>query len=369
MLILAFYSGYLVPLSAVLGYWAGGPWTFATVLWVFGVTFALDMLRGPAPPDRAGARAGGPGASPGFRAIPWILAPILTALVAWAAWAIATQPLSIVEAIGLTVSVGVTTGVIGITTAHEFIHRPGRWERRLGLVLLALVTYMHFRIEHVYGHHRRVATPEDPASARLGESFYEFLPRTLAGGLISAWRIEAARLARRCGRPWGLGNRVARYLGIEAAIYAALVLALGWPAAAFFLAQSAVAVTLLEIVNYLEHYGLERRRLGVRRDGSPRYEPVALGHSWSTGYRVTNWGLFNLGRHADHHLAPGLAYPHLRNFADSPQLAVGYAGSLMLALAPPLWRRVMDPRAARWRPPHRGQGPAVAPPGLERLKS
>lgn len=252
-------------------------------------------------------------------------------------------------------SVGLMNGGIGITVAHELMHRPTRPERALAEVLMSCVSYTHFCIEHVHGHHRHVATPRDPASSRLGESVYRFLPRTLVGGLVSAWSIEVERLRRSGLAVIGPRNRMLRYAAVQVAIYGGLGLALGPIAMALWAGQSVFAVLLLEVINYVEHYGLSRREVAPGR-----YERVAPRHSWNASHRVTNWLLFNLQRHSDHHFLASRPYDLLRHYDEVPQLPAGYATMVILALVPPLWRRVMDPRVASVRALGAADGTASA---------
>jgi alkane 1-monooxygenase len=239
------------------------------------------------------------------------------------------------------VSCGLATGV-GINVAHELMHRKGRFERALAEILMNTTTYTHFCVEHVHGHHKHVATPVDPASSRVGESLYGYLPRTLLGGLRSAWSIETAR-ARRQGQSGTLRDRRVRYPLVLAALYVVIAVGVGPWGVVFFAAQSVVAMLLLETINYIEHYGLQRREL---RPGV--YERTLPHHSWNASERFTNWVLFHLQRHADHHHIASRPYFALRHVEDSPQLPTGYAGMVLLSLVPPLWRRVMDPRVAAW---------------------
>jgi alkane 1-monooxygenase len=221
--------------------------------------------------------------------------------------------------------------VFGFVAAHELIHSRNARERALGLTLLASVFYMHFRIAHVYGHHRRAATAEDPASARLGEGLYAFLLRSISGQFREAWAHEAQRQRR--------GNRVILYLAIEASLLLAVAL-FSWRALGFLLAVAVIAVALLESFNYVAHYGLSRRRLS---DG--RVEALARHHSWNSVRRMNNAALFNMGRHSDHHRHTVRAYERLERLSGVSELPSGYAAALLMALVPPLWRRVMDPRA------------------------
>lgn len=266
----------------------------------------------------------------------WVAVQLAT-MVWWVARA-ADAPLD-APLVASVLSVGLMAGGIGITIAHELMHRSSRLHRGLAEALMASVTYTHFCIEHVHGHHRHVATPRDPASSRLGESVYRFLPRTIFGGFRSAWSIEAERM-RRANRPVvSPGNRMVRYLVVAVLGYAALTAVFGGRAALLWAAQSVVAIVLLEVINYIEHYGLARREIAPGK-----YERVMPYHSWNTNFRVTNWLLFNLQRHSDHHFMASRPYELLRHYDGVPQLPAGYATMLLVALVPPVWRRVMDPR-------------------------
>jgi alkane 1-monooxygenase len=265
-----------------------------------------------------------------------LAAPVLVGLVIWASWVVTHRGLTPVELAGLLISVGICTGGLGITVAHELIHKASWFDRRLGQLLLLNVGYMHFYIEHLIGHHGRVATPEDPASARLGESFYRFYARTVPGSWLSAWKIERERIAR-LQLPWWRNQML--WFTVLPLAYGGLLSLFGWQAFPFFLAQCVVGFSLLELVNYLEHYGLERQALP-----NGRYERVTVMHSWSTPQRLTNYFLLNLQRHADHHVNAAKPYPVLLHIEGAPELPTGYAGMVLLALVPPLFRRVMDPR-------------------------
>ncbi|KAK4531831.1 hypothetical protein CCYA_CCYA09G2688 [Cyanidiococcus yangmingshanensis] len=247
---------------------------------------------------------------------------------------------------GSFVGLGVTAGLLaaqGINVSHELFHKRNRFEQMLGKSILVSVCYGHFYIEHVYGHHKRVATPEDPATARYGESFYAFLPRTLVGSLVSAWRIEGKRLARRGQVVWSIRNEMLRFCIGSAVWFSAIWFLYGFRACRLFLLHSCVAIILLEMVNYIEHYGLERAVMEVLSSGEKVYEPVSNFHSWNSSHRLTNYVLFKLQRHADHHTHAIRPYHLLHTTTDSPQLPAGYPTMIILLLFPPIWRRIMHP--------------------------
>jgi alkane 1-monooxygenase len=244
----------------------------------------------------------------------------------------------VLESLGLALTMGVVGG-IAINTAHELGHKRDNSERWLSRVALAQSGYGHFFIEHNRGHHVRVATPEDPASSRLGESFWAFLPRTVAGSLRSAWGIECARLDRMGKSHWTLRNDILGAWAMTVALFAALAIAFGPVVLPYLLLQAVLGFSLLEVVNYLEHYGLLRQK---REDG--RYERCLPEHSWNSNNVASNVLLYHLQRHSDHHANPTRRYQALRHVEEAPQLPTGYAGMIVLAWIPPLWRRVMDPR-------------------------
>ncbi|PTL55019.1 alkane 1-monooxygenase [Paraconexibacter algicola] len=240
--------------------------------------------------------------------------------------------------VGLTWTVGLVNG-IGINTAHELGHKRASLERWLSKVALAPTFYGHFFIEHNRGHHVRVATPEDPASSRLGESFWAFLPRTVAGSFSSSWELEKERLARTGRGPWTIHNDILNAWLMTVVLFGGLAVAFGPVVLPYLLVQAVLGFSLLEVVNYLEHYGLLREK---REDG--RYVRTAPEHSWNANNVASNVFLYHLQRHSDHHANPVRRYQALRHFEEAPQLPTGYAGMIVLAAIPPLWRRVMDPR-------------------------
>ncbi|WP_343600974.1 alkane 1-monooxygenase [Mycobacterium sp.] len=244
--------------------------------------------------------------------------------------------------IGLTLSVGVLGGV-GINTAHEMGHKKDALERWLSKITLAQTCYGHFYIEHNRGHHVRVATPEDPASARFGETLWEFLPRSVLGGLRSAWQLEAARLRRLDKSPWHPSNDVLNAWAMSVLLWGVLIAVFGPALIPFVVVQAVYGVHMLEAVNYLEHYGLLRQRTGSGGLHG-RYERCTPQHSWNSDHLVTNLFLYHLQRHSDHHANPTRRYQTLRSMDGSPTLPSGYASLIGLTYFPPLWRKVMDHR-------------------------
>ncbi len=244
--------------------------------------------------------------------------------------------------IGLALSVGVLGGT-GINTAHELGHKRDALERWLSKITLAQTWYGHFYIEHNRGHHVRVATPEDPASARFGETFWEFLPRSVFGSIRSALTLEAARIRRQGRSPWDPrtwpGNDVLNAWAMSVVLWGVLVAVFGVGVLPYMLISAVFGFSMLESVNYLEHYGLLRQKTP-----SGRYERCRPEHSWNSDHLVTNLFLYHLQRHSDHHANPTRRYQILRSMSQAPELPSGYATLIGVTYFPPVWRTMMDHR-------------------------
>lgn len=334
----------MVPI-AVFGALVGG-WTVAlTPFYAWGLFSLLDALT-TLNQDNADLETPEAGLF-WYRLVTLIWVPVQIALLGWMLWYVPQAVhLGMAEKIVLFFGMGVVSGTVGINYSHELMHQKPSWERALGDLLLASVLYSHFRSEHLRVHHLYVGTPRDPVTARYNEGFHRFFPRVLWECPQSAFAAERAMLARR-GLPfWHRSNPFWRYAALQLAMLSAAVALGGWLGLALFVWQAWVAVWQLELVNYIEHYGLTRRYLA---DG--RYEHVLPRHSWNASHRGSNWLLINLQRHSDHHYKPDRRFPLLQTYteADAPQLPHGYPLMTMAALVPPLWRRIMNKRVKAWR--------------------
>ncbi|MBY4011933.1 alkane 1-monooxygenase [Rhodococcus fascians] len=274
--------------------------------------------------------------------IPFQLASLVFACYLWSAdnlsWLGIDGGLGLLSKIGLAISIGVMGGV-GINTAHELGHKKDDLERWLSKITLAQTFYGHFYIEHNRGHHVRVATPEDPASSKFGESFWAFLPRSVWGSLRSSWELEKTRMERLGKSTWSIHNDVLNAWLMSVVLYTVLAVVFGPIVLPFLAVQAIYGFSLLETVNYLEHYGLQRQK----KDNG-RYERCTPEHSWNSDHIVTNIFLYHLQRHSDHHANPTRRYQTLRSMDGAPNLPSGYASMISLAYFPPVWRKVMDHR-------------------------
>ncbi|MEK9952676.1 MAG: alkane 1-monooxygenase, partial [Curvibacter sp.] len=273
-----------------------------------------------------------------YRWLTWLTVPLhFVALIGCAGW-VGTQDLSWWAVLMLAYIAGTDSG-LGINTGHELGHKHTRTEQWLARLVLAVPAYGHFTVEHGRGHHRWVSTPEDHASARMGESIYRFALRELPGGIRRAWQLERDRLRKEGRSAWSVHNTLLQSYAITAVLQLGLIAAFGWIMLPFLAIHNVVAWWQLTSANYVEHYGLLRQRLP-----GGGYETPQPHHSWNTNHLVTNLALFHLQRHSDHHAYPSRRYQSLRHFPDLPQLPSGYFGMFPLAYIPPLWFRVMDPR-------------------------
>ncbi len=322
----------LVMATGWSGFWWGGAMLAFVVIPLLDHSIGVDRFN----PDDAQVAA--LEKQPLYRWLVWLAVPLqyVTLFACMAELAEGSLPWH--AALGLTVSLGLTSGV-GVNTAHELGHKHGAVNHFFARLALAPAAYGHFFVEHNRGHHLRVATAEDPASSRYGESLWAFFPRTMVGGFLSAWRLEKERLAKRKSGPWTWRNENLRALGLTALVWGAVLAVFGLKLLPALLLQAVIGAGLFEAVNYLEHYGLQRKKLE-----NGRYEVCRPEHSWNSNHRVTNLFLYQLQRHSDHHANASRSYQSLRHFDDVPQLPSGYATMVLVALVPPLWFRVMNPR-------------------------
>jgi len=273
-----------------------------------------------------------------YRVLTFLVVPLHFVALAGSAWWAGTQTLSWWAFLGLAIVAGITSG-LGINTGHELGHKRGKLERTLAKIVLAVPVYGHFWIEHNRGHHRDVSTPDDPASARMGENIYKFAIREIPGAFRRAWAIEKERLERREKTVWHADNQILQSMALAAAVQLGLCIAFGWKMIPFLVVHNVFAWWQLTSANYVEHYGLLRLQ-----DANGRFERCQPHHSWNSNHICSNLVLFHLQRHSDHHAHPLRRYQSLRHFSDLPTLPSGYFGVYLLAYVPWLWFRVMDHR-------------------------
>ena len=242
-----------------------------------------------------------------------------------------------IDIAGRVCSMGMLCGTFGINVAHELGHRKNKFEQALAKILLLSSLYMHFFIEHNKGHHKNVATPSDPSSARYNEWVYAFYYRTIVYSYLSAWHIANDEVKKQGKKVFSIYNEMIQAQLIQIGLLAGIYLAFGGWITLYFLAAAFMGILLLETVNYIEHYGLQRKATGENR-----YERTLPHHSWNSNHLYGRVLLFELSRHSDHHYLASRKYQILQHHENAPQLPTGYPGSMLLALVPPIWCNIMN---------------------------
>ena len=265
-----------------------------------------------------------------------IILPGILFLLASGLFVLSNSDLSYLTVVSLGAAVGMSGGSIGITTAHELIHRNNKYMRSLGIILLILCLYGHFRIEHIYGHHKNVATREDPATARKGENFYFYFIRCVFMSFVSSWNIEKDYLRKKNINILSIKNRMIHYFILELTILLISFIIAGMHGIIFILVHSFVSILLLELVDYIQHYGLERKKV------NEKYEKYNEFHSWNSRHSSANWSTFNLGLHSEHHQTSSRHYPLLSQHKQQMEMPFNYPVMLIMALLPFIWFKVMD---------------------------
>src|SRR5210317_1354745 len=333
----------LFPLIPMIGMglvlWTGQQWMlWLPLAFVYGVIPLLDFLfpnDRSNPPEQIVPQLE---ADAYYRVLNHLTVPLHFVVLICGAWFVATQGLGWSGLIALSLMVGAISG-FGINTGHELGHKKNALDRLGARLVLAVPVYGHFTMEHNVGHHAEVATPEDSASARYGESIYRFALREIPGGLRRGWRLEGERLQRRGFKQWSWRNEILQSYALSLVLYGGLIYLFGAGILPFLLIQLAFAWWQLTSANYIEHYGLLRAK---GKDG--RYERCQPHHSWNANHLASNLVTFHLERHSDHHAFAARHYQSLRHFDDVPQLPSGYFGMFLLSYVPFLWRKVMDPK-------------------------
>jgi len=330
---------YILPASTWIALSLKGPYSFSTVIVGFVCIPLIEQLLPSSAENLNETQEINQLKKPLFDVLLYLNLPILYFLAVNYFLAITAGRLEAYELFGLTLSMGITVGTIGINVGHELGHRVNTFEQWMAQALLLPALYMHFFIEHNRGHHKNVGTDLDPASARRGQTVYGFWIQSVIGGYRNAWVLEKERLIKE-GRPiHSLNNAMIRFTVLEFFWLSSLAILFGWIAIPYAIAIATVGFLLLETVNYIEHYGLRRARTA-----SGHFEMVKPMHSWNSDHELGRIFLYELTRHSDHHYKANRKYQILRHFEESPQLPLGYPASILLSLVPPLWFRYMNPR-------------------------
>lgn len=348
---LGYLLAFVIPLIVIISIKLGGYFFFLPTILVFIGLPILDYLVGTDPSNIDKEFVSQYLHKRYFKYITFAWVLVQTAVFIYICYFITLHQLSSIEWIGITLSTMIINGGIGITVAHELGHKKNNFERILGKFLLVQVCYGHFYIEHNRGHHVYVSTPSDPSSAKKNQSLYAFFPQAIFGGIKSAWHLECQRLAIKKQAVFSIHNEAIRLwiwsLLLLITITSISSIYLGYfnySILLYIIASSLLSILILEGVNYIEHYGIERKLLP---DG--KYEKVNPTHSWNTNHIISNFLLFQLQRHSDHHMTASKPYQLLNQYEDSPQLPNGYPGMILLALIPALWFKLMNNKLNDWK--------------------
>jgi len=320
-----------------------GLWTFALPIYAFAFIPLLEQIIPATGRNLTEQEEAQEAKNPAYDYVLYVMVPILYGYLLYGVFSLQEEGLTTLELAGRVSSIGLAMVAAGINIGHELGHRSAWHEQLTGKALLLPSLQMHFFIEHNRGHHKRVATDDDPASARYGELLYTFWFRSWLGGYISAWKLENERLRRKGVPVFSLHNEMIRFEIIQIIYIATLGLLAGWRVALYFIIAAVIAKLLLETINYIEHYGLARRKSA---DGYERVMPV---HSWNSNHWIGRVILFELTRHSDHHYKASRKYQILKHYEDVPQLPGGYPAMIMLSFIPPLWFYVMHREIRKFR--------------------
>ena len=334
-------AAFTIPVVTAISFLGEGAWTWVAIAYGFGLLPALELVLPSSKANLTEAELEVVKEDKSYDALLWSMVFIQYGLLAWFLMdlAVGTREMWSLEWWGFVLAMGFSCSILGINVAHELGHRPEKHNHLLSQALLTTSLYTHFFIEHNQGHHRNVATKEDPGTARRNEWLQVFWFRAVFVAWVSAWQIEAKNMRRKGLSPWHPSNLFLRLQVLQWGLLAAVWVTLGWQVGVAWLIAGLFGGFLLEVVNYVEHYGLERNRVNEHR-----YERVQPHHSWNSDHPLGRLMLFELTRHSDHHHQPAKPYQTLDSIEEAPQLPTGYPGMMLLSLVPPLYFAVMNPR-------------------------
>ena len=336
---LKYLFAYTVPISVYISFISTGIWTYSSVFYGFLIIPLLDIIVGEAKENLSDEDISYIKNKWIFDLMLYLNFPIVFGLLYFIFYNIHSNVYEVYELVGLALSGGILLVTNGINVAHELGHRKPFFDRFLSQTLYIPCLYMHFFIEHNYGHHLKVATPEDPATAKLNQSVYSFWFTSVTRQYISAWKIQKQMLKRDGLHFLSLKNKMIFYHIIQALYIIIVYFLFSLNVALFSIVIGVTAFLFLECINYIEHYGLRRFK-----NKSGRYERIQLHHSWNSNYNLGRITLYELTRHSDHHYKSTKKYQTLKSYNESPTLPLGYPASILLSLVPPLWFFVMNPR-------------------------
>ena len=330
---------YIIPALTFMAIYYRGIWSFSTVIFAFVLVPFLDLILGENSENYSPLEKENRLSSGLFDTLLYLNVPLLYGIISFYIYHIVKTPLAGYELVGLILSTGTLMGGLGINVAHELGHKQEMHKRVMSQLLLLPSLYMHFTMEHNMGHHKNVGTPIDPATSRKGENVYFFWLRSITGTYVNAWKIQCRLLDQQGRGFFTVGNQQLISAVLQLLFLALLFVIGGLYLLVVFICTALMSVILLETINYIEHYGLQRKKLE-----SGRYERVRPIHSWNSDHQFGRILLYELTRHSDHHYLANKKYQVLDSHSEAKHLPFGYPACMLLSLLPPVWYRVMDAR-------------------------
>ena len=333
---LKYLIAYTVPLAGFISIYTFGIGSWTAVLYAFVFIPVIELFVKKSEANLSSSEEKSMKESVFFDALLYLNVPIIFVTLFLFLQMVTHQSMTNADLTGKIFSVGIVLGS-AINVAHELGHKSKWYEQLTAKILLLPSLYMHFFIEHNKGHHLNIATPEDPASSRKGENVYFFWLRSVIMGYLSAWKLEAKRLHQNKQSVISIHNEMIIFQAVQISYLLVIYFIFGGMAMLCAMAVATVGFLLLETINYIEHYGLTRKKLP-----NGRYERVDVRHSWNSNHEFGRIVLYELTRHSDHHYKANRKYQVLRHHDESPQLPLGYPASMLLSFVPPLWFKIMD---------------------------
>ena len=335
---LKYLVGFVLPILTWFSFNSHGWVTFMPLLYTFFLLPLIELLIPPDPQNTDDVEEATRLDNVLYDLQIYLIVPVQLFILVSFLFAMEEVGLTLVDTVGRISAMGLCCGILGINIGHELGHRSRWYEKWMAKINLMTSLNMHFMHEHNQHHHKMVSTPDDPATARFGEPLYRFWLRSISGVYQWAWKLESKRLERK-GIPFvSFRNQMITDHVIELSLLIAIWYFFGWVILGYFVIAALIGHLLLETVNYIEHYGLVRSKVG------DRYERVMPHHSWNSDHLLGRLNLFELSRHSDHHFIASRKYQILRHMDESPQMPTGYPGMMVLSTIPPLWFWVMNAR-------------------------
>lgn len=345
---LKFSLAYTTPAIVLFSIYSGNYWSYSAVFVLFVIIPFLELFTKGSTKNLDKMEEEVAKADKVYDWLLYGLVPLQYLILIYFLVQVSDEQLPLYFKLGATTAFGMACGILGINAAHELGHRTTWHEQLMSKMLLLTTLYMHFFIEHNRGHHKNVSTDNDPASSRLGETVYAFYFRTIWGSWLSAWHLEAEKLKRKNQPFWSVKNEMLMYQFVQLLLILSIGFVFGGKTLLYYFLGAMIGILLLETVNYIEHYGLRRKKI------DKSYERTLPIHSWNSNHPIGRLILLELSRHSDHHYMASRKYQILRHFDESPQMPTGYPGMLLLSLYPPLWFKLMHRRIEVYRQTQKG---------------